>query len=161
MKNLVLIGMSGCGKSTVGKLIAQNIGMKYIDTDELVEKKAGKSINEIFAQNGEEYFRKLEREMCLLAASLDGAVIATGGGVVKNAEIMQSLEHCTVVFIKRDIEDIIATADSSVRPLFTNPDAVRKLYAQREELYKKYSHFEVLNQSVEQCAKEIIKIISK
>ena len=80
-QNLVLIGMSGCGKSTVGRLTAEKLGLLFADTDSIVANTAKMSIKEIFAQMGEETFRRLERQAVMYAAGLRGAVIATGGGV--------------------------------------------------------------------------------
>lgn len=159
--NIVLIGMSGCGKTTVGKMLAQALDMTFIDADEYLEQREGKTVKEIFALYGEQYFRRLEHECLSELAGRHNAVIATGGGAVKSEAAMSCLKDALIIFIKRDIEDIIATADSSVRPLFTDPDAVREMYAARLVLYEKYAKCTVINKSVEQCVKDIVAVAAK
>jgi len=82
IRNLALVGFMGSGKSTVGRLVAQDLGFQFVDTDSLIEEKAGISIAEIFATEGEEAFRQLERGMILELAKKDKLVIATGGGAI-------------------------------------------------------------------------------
>lgn len=153
--------MSGCGKTTVGKLLAQMLGMRFVDVDDFIQQRQGASIKKIFAEQGEAYFRSLEKMACKELASAPSTVISTGGGAVTVRDTMQSFGLCTVVYIKRDVEAIISTADASVRPLFTDADAVKRLYRQRKALYEKYAHFTVENITPEQCAQEIIDLIKK
>ena len=81
MKNLVLIGLSGCGKSTMGKRLARKLRMPLLDTDTMIEKNSGRTIPDIFARDGEEGFRTMESACAREAAAYDGAVISTGGGM--------------------------------------------------------------------------------
>ena len=160
-RNIVLIGMSGCGKSTVGRLVAEALDMSFVDVDLFLEQKEGRSISEIFACFGEPYFRRLEAEALAELAKRKNTVIATGGGAVKSPEAMECLKNALIIFIKRDIEAIIATADSRVRPLFTDPDAVREMYEKRKALYEKYCNFSVENVDLNKCAENILRIVSK
>ena len=80
-KNIVLIGMMGCGKSTVGRLLARRLGRELVDTDALIERRQGRSIPAIFASEGEEGFRALELEVCRELSGRQGLVIACGGGL--------------------------------------------------------------------------------
>lgn len=160
-RNIVLIGMSGCGKTTVGRVLAQMLDMSFVDADAYLEEKNTMSISEIFSRFGEPYFRSLEKSTLQELAGRQGTVIATGGGAVKSHEAMQSLKDAHIVFIKRDIERIIATADSSVRPLFTNPDAVRQMYNERLYLYEKYCDLAVENNDINKCAREIVRLLNK
>ena len=99
-KNIVLIGMPGSGKSTIGKLLAEQLGRRFIDTDEVIVERAGVSIPEIFARDGEESFRLLEEEVCADICKLSGCVIATGGGVVTREKNHLSLrQNSDVVFL--------------------------------------------------------------
>ena len=81
-KNIILCGFMGCGKSTVGALLAKKTGMSFIDMDSYIEKKEQKTISSIFEEHGEEYFRALEREAAKELAEKNGLVIAAGGGTL-------------------------------------------------------------------------------
>ena len=132
VQNIVLIGMPGCGKSTIGKKLAAEQGKKFVDTDALVEQKAGKSIPDIFKEEGEAAFRALEAEVIETVGKENGQVIATGGGSVLNLENVRNLkQNGTVVFIKRDI-DKLATEG---RPLSMGGD-LAEMYKKRLPLYQ-------------------------
>ena len=104
---------------------------------------------------------KKEAEALAELAKRKNTVIATGGGAVKSPEAMECLKNALIIFIKRDIEAIIATADNRVRPLFTNPDAVREMYEKRKALYEKYCNFSVENEDINKCTRDILRIASK
>ena len=132
VQNIVLIGMPGCGKSTIGKRLAAQQGKKFIDTDALVEQKAGKSIPEIFAQDGEAAFRALEAEVIEAVGKENGQVIATGGGAVLSLENVRNLrQNGTVVFIKRDIDKLAREG----RPLSQAQD-LADMYKERLPFYE-------------------------
>jgi len=97
-KNLVLIGMPGSGKTTVGQLLSQRLDLPLVDTDWMVEREAGRSIPDIFAQDGEASFRALETRAARQAAAREGIVIATGGGMVLREENMAAMSACGGVF---------------------------------------------------------------
>ena len=86
MKNLVLIGLSGCGKSTFGRKLAKRLRLPLLDTDVMIEKKTGRSIPDIFAADGESGFRDIESACAREAAAVQGAVISTGGGMILREE---------------------------------------------------------------------------
>ena len=128
----MLIGMPGCGKSTIGRKLAAEQGKKFIDTDALVEQKAGKSIPEIFAQDGEAAFRALEAEVIEAVGKENGQVIATGGGAVLSLENVRNLrQNGTVVFIKRDIDKLAREG----RPLSQAQD-LADMYKERLPFYE-------------------------
>ena len=132
-QNIVLTGMPGSGKSTVGKLLAAQMGRELIDTDEAIVQKAGMPISEIFAQKGEDYFRCLESEVIAEAAKRTGVVIATGGGAILRAENVRRLrQNGRIYFLDRPVEDIVPTAD---RPLALDEEALRRRYAERYPRY--------------------------
>lgn len=142
--NLVLIGMPGSGKSTVGKILSKMLCMPLVDTDALVEQTAGKTIPELFAQGGESAFRDRETAAARQAAALDNTVIATGGGIILRPENMEALAATGLIFFRdRDLEDIVGE-DHMGRPLVgKDPDKLRILYTQRIDLYRKYAQYTI------------------
>ena len=132
VENTVLIGMPGCGKSTVGQRMANEQGKRFVDTDALVEDKAGKSIPEIFAHDGEAFFRKLEAEVIASVGKEGGQVIATGGGAVLDPKNVRNLrQNGTVVFLKRDIDELPVDG----RPLSQTKD-LAEMYKERLPFYE-------------------------
>ncbi len=132
-RNLVLIGMPGCGKSTIGKAVAKNLSKHFFDSDEEVVKLAKMSIPEIFEKYGEEHFRALESEVIARLALEQNAVIATGGGAVlkkRNVDLLK--ENGTVLFIDRPLEQLVTTDD---RPLSSDRDKLEKRYNERYGIY--------------------------
>ncbi|MDP6905292.1 MAG: shikimate kinase [Verrucomicrobiota bacterium] len=139
--NLALVGFMGSGKSTVGRLVAQDLDFQFVDTDALIEEKAGIPISEIFATEGEEAFRQLERETILELAKEEKRVIATGGGAIMNPENFASLKsHALVVCLWATAESIHErTKHQTHRPLLQGADplgAIRTMLAEREPVYK-------------------------
>lgn len=140
IENIVLIGMPGCGKSTLGRLLAEKTGKTFVDMDALIEEKAGMTIPEIFAEHGESYFRDIEASVAAEAGRERGQVIATGGGVVLRPENMKALsQNGRVVFLQRPLENL-ATAG---RPLSKDLTALKNMYEIRLPLYNKYSQLTV------------------
>ena len=139
MKNIVLVGMPGCGKSTVGKALAKRLSRPFFDADQEIVKRAGKSIPEIFQAEGEAGFRKIETEVLFDLCRQSGAVIATGGGAVtvpKNHGILR--QNSLVVFINRDI----AVLPTNGRPLSEQND-LHEMFRQRLPLYRAVCDYEV------------------
>lgn len=159
-KNLVLIGMPGCGKTTVGQLLSQLLAMPLADTDWMVERAVRRSIPDIFAQDGERAFRVLETKAAKQAAALKGTIISTGGGVVLRAENMAALSATGVVFFLDRSPEAIAGGDHGGRPLIgANRERVFELYTQRIFLYKKYAAHCIPNETTaENAAKQIAAI---
>ncbi|MDP4143512.1 MAG: shikimate kinase [Bacillota bacterium] len=145
-KNIVLIGMPGCGKSTIGKRVAKKLGLNFCDIDEYLVKKQGISIPEIFKQ-GEEHFRDIETQCVKDVSKYANTVISTGGGVVKRKENIFALkEKGIVIFINRPIENIVSDVDTESRPLLKDDiSRLYKLYEERYKLYKEYCDHEVIN----------------
>lgn len=142
LKNIILIGMPGSGKSTVGKIIAQKLNKEFIDTDLEIEKRVGVDIPTIFERYGEDYFRNLESQVLKDVCALNGKVIATGGGIVKRQEnLFYIKQNGIVVYLKRDLEKL----DRGGRPLSKDLSTVKELFNQRKSLYQKFSDFTVDN----------------
>jgi len=132
-ENIVLTGMPASGKSTVGRLIAAALGREFIDTDDIIAEDEGKSIPEIFKENGEDYFRDAETGAIKKASMLCGAVIATGGGAILRKENVNALrENGKIYFIDRPLSDLIPTSD---RPLSSDREAITKRYNERYKIY--------------------------
>lgn len=152
--DIILIGMPGCGKTTIGRDIARRTGRKFIDTDALIEQQEGRKISDIFAENGEAYFRELETEN--LRKSLGrGCVISTGGGIVVrgvNIEILKN-SNAAVVFIDRPIDNIMSDIDTGRRPLLADgAERIRKLYDERYGKYKSACNIHIINDRTREAA---------
>lgn len=133
-QNLVLIGMSGCGKTTMGKALAQALGKPFFDTDEEILKRIGMPIATYFAQFGEVAFRQVEKEVVQSFSGETGIILATGGGVVTDAQNIQALkQNGRILWIKRDVSRL---ESGSGRPLAPNQEATKALYAKRLPLYQ-------------------------
>ena len=142
VQNIVLIGMPGCGKSTIGKLLAKKLNRNFIDTDSEIEKRAGISIPKIFEKYGEKHFRKLESEVISDFSKEKNLVIATGGGAVLNSQNMKLLAlNGRIYYIKREIEKL----STDGRPLSKSLDELRKMYYSRNPLYATSCDSEVSN----------------
>lgn len=159
MSNIVLIGMMGSGKTTVGKLLSESIHQPFIDTDALIEERFG-SIHALF-ERGEETFRAAEHTILDEVSQLDGYILSTGGGVVKNKDNIELLrKNGLVFFLDRPVSMIIKDIDVSTRPLLKNgPDILYKLYEERLPLYLTACHHRIDSSvSVYDVVSEIRKI---
>ncbi len=133
-QNIVLVGMPGCGKSTIGKALAKKLNREFVDTDELIIKNEGKPIPEIFKSFGEKYFRDAETKAIKEASSKNCLVIATGGGAVLRKENIDALSsNGKIFFLNRPVEDILPTGD---RPLSSNMSDLKKRFDERYPIYK-------------------------
>ncbi|PWM72417.1 MAG: hypothetical protein DBX59_06470 [Bacillota bacterium] len=132
-ENVVLIGMPGSGKSAVGKAVAAALGRPFYDCDEELVRAAGRSVEEIFARGGEEEFRAVEREVIADLAKKSGAVIATGGGAVKDSNNVSALRRNGRIYYLRRPTNLLALKG---RPLSKNRETVEKLYEERRALYE-------------------------
>ncbi|WP_160693414.1 shikimate kinase [Clostridium sp. C2-6-12] len=163
MKNkVVLIGMPGCGKSTIGKLISKELSLKFFDMDKYIENMTSRTIPELF-ENGEEYFRDFESKACMELAKMSNVLISSGGGVVKRRENIDILkkEAAYIIFIDRPLEELINDIDISNRPLLKDGrEKLIKLYEERYELYKSVADNIVKNdKSLKDIVDEVKKII--
>ncbi|MBS3029089.1 MAG: shikimate kinase [Dolichospermum sp. DET50] len=136
--NLYLVGMMGVGKTTIGKLLAEEIGYRFVDTDEVIVKAAGKSINEIFAENGEAEFRQLESDVLAQVCAYTKLVIATGGGIIMQQHNWSYLHHGLIVWLDVPVQIILQRlAEDDTRPLLQDdPESkLRSLLEQRQPMY--------------------------
>jgi len=153
--NIVLIGMPGSGKSAVAEVIAHQTGRKFIDIDKEIVETAGKTIPEIFAHDGEEVFRAYEREETAKAGKLTGAVIATGGGLVKDFANYASLhQNGRIYYLRRDLEAL----ETEGRPLSKDMETLKQLALERDPLYRKFADTEIENNvSLKGTAQKILE----
>lgn len=144
--NIVLIGMPGCGKTTIGKIIAEKLNRKFIDIDEYIEKTNNATIPEIF-KNGEKHFRMLESKAVEELSKETNAVLATGGGVIKNQENIEKLaENGLIIFVDRPVDQIVSDVEIQKRPLLKDGvKVVYQLFNERYDLYIESSHLQVYN----------------
>lgn len=143
MKNIVLVGMMGCGKTTCANLLSRKLGRRAVDTDELIVQREGRSISEIFAAEGEGYFRDLETSVAEELSKRDGLIIATGGGLPLRAENRALLRENGVVFwLKRDPASTFASERMEGRPLAQDgQEAFVARFLQRAPLYEAAADF--------------------
>jgi shikimate dehydrogenase len=156
-QNIVLIGMPGSGKSTIGKALSERLGRYFIDTDDVITEKHG-IISDIFARKGEEYFRDIETEAVKETAKKGGIVIATGGGAILRKENVRVLRQNGVIFfLNRPVEDIIPTSD---RPLSSDIESLKKRFDERYPIYKATGDFEIyVDGNVENAVNKIMECI--
>ena len=153
MQNIVLIGMPGCGKSSVAALLGAALDRQVCDSDALVEEMAGMSIPDIFARCGEDEFRRLETEAIAQLGKRSGIIIATGGGCVKRAENYAALhQNGTIFWLQRDI----AALPTEGRPL-SRQNALSQLYAQRKPLYERFADHCIDNNGAPEATVTAIK----
>jgi shikimate dehydrogenase len=155
-QNIALIGMPGCGKSTVGRILARAMGRPFADIDERIEAETGKSIPQIFAEDGEETFRRLETRVLAGEAKKSGIVLATGGGVVTRPENLDLLrQNSLIVYLKRELAELVTDG----RPL-SRGVGIQALAEQRLPLYDTWSDCAVqVEAEPEQTAARIQDVI--
>jgi len=139
-KNLTLTGMMGVGKTTIGKILAKRLKYNFIDVDKLIETKEGSSINSIFKNKGESYFRKIENETTLSQLKKNKVVIALGGGAFLNKSIRLAIKNTSISFwLDINIDLLVKRLENSKkRPLLFGKDlskTVKKIYLDRKSIY--------------------------
>lgn len=167
MKNIVLIGMSGTGKTTIGMELSKILKLDFIDTDMLIEERLGISIEKIFNKYGEKYFRTIESKIVAEIGNREGLIISTGGGIILNkSNIIKLKEKGIVILLESSIDNIVNNLKKSniIRPLISNENdiykAVEKMYKTRKELYHLYADYivKVDNRSLNNIIYEILQI---
>lgn len=137
----VLVGLPGAGKSTIGRRLAKVLGVEMLDTDSAIEATTGRSIADIFADDGETEFRRIEEAVIRAALADHDGVLSLGGGAITSAGVREALAGHTVVFLEISAaEGVRRTGGSTLRPLLAGPDRAEKfraLMAQRVPLYRR------------------------
>tara|TARA_B110000881_G_scaffold217771_1_gene235890 strand:- start:143 stop:658 length:516 start_codon:yes stop_codon:yes gene_type:complete len=158
-KNLVLTGMMGVGKSTLGKILSERLNMKFIDVDKLIEEKESMLINDIFDIKGEKYFREIEKKITLKSMYTSNNIVALGGGAFLNKAIRNlALKNCICFWLDLDLNVLLKRlTKSNKRPLLKKDDLennIKKIYDKRKLVYK-LAHFKI------NCKKLSKTLISK
>lgn len=160
MKNIYLCGFMGCGKSYMGKKLSEKLSCTLVDLDAYIEEKEGRTIPEIFAQDGEPHFRELEAKY--IREMPENSVVATGGGAIINPVTAETARNAgTVVFLDADFELCYSRIKGDThRPLVMNntKEQLSELFLKRREIYQKHSDFSVDSNMNET---EILDIILK
>jgi shikimate kinase len=166
-KNLVLVGMMGVGKTTLGKIVSKMTDLKFIDTDANIEKNCLMKISEIFKRKGEEFFRLEEEKEVLKSLKESNSVIALGGGAFINKTIRNNvLKNAISIWLDADLKDLNKRIKwSNKRPLLNeenNQKKINKLYDERKNIYKLANHkINCDNQSKGSIAKKVITFYEK
>lgn len=168
MKNkVVIIGMPGSGKTTIGKMLGEELNIKFYDMDEYIQEKTSKTIMELF-ENGENYFRDIESEVCRELDREKNVLISTGGGVIKRKENIEVFkDDSLIIFLDRPVEKILSDVDVSKRPLLKDgKEKVINLYNERYETYKKSAHKVIVNDKdikevIEEFKQLILPVLNK
>ena len=157
VRNVVLIGMPGCGKSAVGRALARRLGKEFLDLDRLIEAEAGKPIPEIFAEEGEDAFRALESAAARKAGARTGCILSTGGGVVTRPENYAPLhQNGVIVHLTRSLEKL----PTAGRPVSQSTD-LRELWRRREPLYQSFADLMADNNgSIEDTVRTVLKEVN-
>ena len=154
MENIILIGMPGCGKSTIGRLLAEKTGKSFVDTDAEIEKLAGKRIPDIFKEDGEDKFRELETAVIAQFGKQSGLVLATGGGCITRCHNYPLLHQNGIIFwLLRDTEKLITEG----RPLSVGAD-LQEMYRFRKPMYEAFADFCIDND--DHPAQTVAKILT-
>lgn len=167
-KNIVLVGLSGSGKTTIGTLLTELLpDYKFIDTDKIIVKLERRSINDIFAIDGEGYFRDLETKVAKGVSTSENQIISTGGGIILRQENMDALRSNGIIFYLKTSPEILIKrleGDSS-RPLLKTDDVKAKLEKMLEIRGKLYEKADITvetdNLSAEETAKEIVRLFNE
>ena len=163
-KNLVLTGMMGVGKSTIGKRLAKKLKLKFYDIDKIIEKKEKKTITEIFETKGQDYFRKIEKKISLDILKKNNSVISLGGGAFINPMIRKESENSSISFwldLKLD-SLMIRLRNVKKRPLLNQEnlkETINKIYSERKKFYNR-SDFRIKcnSMTIDQIVGKIIKL---
>ena len=163
MRNLVLIGLSGCGKSSLGRRLSRRLHMPLFDTDAMAVEAEGRSILQIFADSGEAYFRDLESAACHALAELEGVVIATGGGAVLREENMEALaRNGLIFFIDRHPSRILRSGSLCDRPLVQDDrERLFRLHAERLPLYRRWADVTIRNSGTKRHMARCLRLVAK
>ena len=165
-KNLVLIGMMGSGKSTIGKILSNKAKLNLIDIDKLIEKKTNLKISDIFKKKGENFFRKIEEKITINSLKSSDNIIATGGGAFLNDKIRKEIENNGISIWLRWSEEILMSRikNSKKRPMayFLKENELNKLMSDRAKIYSRADYkINCDNLSKDKITSKILKIYEK
>lgn len=161
-KNIILTGFMGSGKSTIGRIIAKKLDHSYfLDTDALIEHFENREISDIFANEGEEYFREAEKRVFnWVKNDVKNAIISTGGGLP--IFVPEIKEAGIVIYLKVEFDDIVKRLDEEEiqkRPLFADLNKAKELFLLRDEIYMRLADYTIENRDIDNSVESILKVI--
>ena len=163
-RTVVLVGFMAAGKSTVGRRVAERLGYRFVDLDEEIERLAGRSVPEVFAEGGEERFRELEARATRRLTVREPTVVATGGGWMARPELRDVWPDAVRVWLKVDAEEVVTRLGERIasRPLLADADdptaAARDLLAQRRSAYERAEvHVDTVGRETREVAREVVR----
>jgi len=161
-KNIILTGFMGSGKSTIGRILVKKLEHSYfLDTDALIENFENREISDIFANEGEEYFRDAEKRVFnWIKNDVKNAIISTGGGLP--IFVPEIKEAGLVVYLKVEFDDIVKRLDEEEikkRPLFADLKKAKELFLLRDEIYMRLSDYTIENRNIVKSVESILKLI--
>ncbi len=159
---IYLIGMPGCGKSTLGKILSEKLNYDFVDMDQYIEKEACMFIDEIFDAYGENFFRALETNTLNELSKRNNTVISTGGGIIKNKLHKEIMSNGKCIYLEVPIEELEKRVEKTedVRPLLQTK-TIKELYLERKNLYEYFSDIKVLNIDMDKAISQILEEIKK
>ena len=161
--NIVLVGFMGTGKTSIGRRLAIQLRMRYVDTDDIIELDSGRCISDIFSADGEETFRELESEAVRKASKLDNSVISTGGGVVlKEANMMELRRNGIIFCLTATPEEIYRRVEHQThRPLLQTPDPLTKIKSMMEDRHPYYVKADYMVETTGRSFGEVMAYIKR
>lgn len=165
-QNIILTGFMGTGKSTIGRALAQRRGLLFVDTDQRIEEYYGRSVAEIFAQQGEAAFRRMEEELVNALAQQQNLVIATGGGLLTNPVNVRALQaNGRIICLTATPEEILnrVKEQHQVRPLLQDPDPLQRitdLMHQRDAVYRQFPQVSTSGRTTDQVIEMVLNLLN-
>ena len=161
--NIVLVGFMGTGKTSIGKRLATQLRMRYVDTDDIIERDSGRRISDIFSADGEETFRELESKAVRKASKLNNYIISTGGGVVLKETNMAELKRNGIIFcLTATPEEIYRRVrHQSHRPLLQTPDPLTKIKSMLDERHPYYVKADYMVETTGRSFGEVMAYIKR
>lgn len=164
--NIVLCGFMGCGKTTVGQHLSLALHLPFYDSDEVIEQQAGKTISQIFAEDGEAAFRTMERQVIAQLTQHQGVIIATGGGVVLDPQNVAALKETgTIYHLDPSVEKLMENLENDhTRPLLEVPNReqrIRQLHRERESRYTSVRDYAICEDLLPNVVEHILDLYQK
>lgn len=164
--NIILTGFMGTGKSTIGHKLALHLGMTFVDTDLLIEERAGCSVADIFAHQSESVFRKMEENLVAELAAQKGLVIATGGGLVMNPDNVKRLQATGQIFcLTATAQEVFEriSSQTQIRPLLQQPDPLQRiteLMQHRSSVYEQFPQISTSGRTTDQVVEMLLNLLN-
>jgi len=163
--NIVLTGFMGCGKTTVGKILAKKLNYQFVDTDHLIEERCGMTVQEIFAAKGEKSFRKMESDMAGQLGKQEGLIISTGGGLMLNPQNITALQQNGRIFClvatPEEIFKRISGDKIGKRPLLESDNPLERiidLTRERHKVYRQFIQIDTSGKNIQQITEHLVRI---